>query len=576
MSLLAMLTTTDAENQKYSKKRSFYMEHSKTRNTHKKSSQKQQSRLLELLDVTSTGVEDTSSYETSVLKEEHSFAKEVTSTIKEILLQETDDTSLLSQQEEPAPAQEVENKTESLLDRLGGPDAIDKFTHAFIEEIGKEDKLAHFFVNVPVETIRLHQRQLFQVVFGASGNIHNPAEPAPPSQEKLINFLIVTHSRLFRDLGLDGTHFDLVATCLVKAANNIQMPVDLLSECLTIVGPLRVAFVKGAALAMKEQYKSVTQQKQQSNAKAVLSSSTGEVRLLAPATPPPPSWLIEKLSGMSENDVACQAVSTEKAVKKNSLKQDGVPKEAKAFVIGRWTCELTTRLTVKDQVLASVFLTIPYMYLMQYLHALLVMAFCDRDKLPINASKLIRIIRFPQGVVKPRAQLTQSMFGCLIAQFTQVAKDLLKEDSRRLSNGGKSAMSKLVRQAELNLRGIRRNLVLEHDIVDKGMPPSAEVLDDTESSANTCASNSVLSDWLLNTIQHCIGETGQDDVAMVQLVSATYTICEEGGGLVKQEPHKKIQDLKLGKPASHPVSYSAARPLKEKHLKRFCRHAKSA
>ena len=134
----------------------------------------------------------------------------------------------------------LSRKQDTLYNRLGGKEAIERITHEFFIEIGGEQGLAHFFVNVPVATIQLHQGKFFKVLFDV--------EEERPSPEELLDYMILTHVRLFQDMGLNATHFDTVGGCFVRAMNKLEIEQELIDECLEIIGPLRVAFDYGAMI----------------------------------------------------------------------------------------------------------------------------------------------------------------------------------------------------------------------------------------------------------------------------------------------------------------------------------------
>jgi truncated hemoglobin YjbI len=54
----------------------------------------------------------------------------------------------------------------------------------------------------------------------------------------------VAHARLF-EMGLGGKEFDLVAGHLVKALNELNVPQDIITDVIEVVGPLRPIFVSG-------------------------------------------------------------------------------------------------------------------------------------------------------------------------------------------------------------------------------------------------------------------------------------------------------------------------------------------
>ena len=396
---------------------------------------------------------------------------------------EDEKASSLVDQEEDQPA--------SLFERLGGMEALEAFTHAFVRAIGNESKLSHFFENVPIETLRVHQRQLFRVVFG--GTV--PNAPPPPTTEELIDFLILTHSRLFRDLGLDATHFDIVAGCFVQAAEQVQIPSHLLQECLAIVAPLRAAFVKGAARAKKQEHlrqKKLKEEEKESEAAGESGKDSLLSKQMVPESTPVPIWLLELLHRCSKSH------NTPRAPPDESSSPLSI-----SLVLGPWTCALTSRLTVQDPVLPPVFLAIPYMDLVPYVHALMQMAFCNPNSLPQNAGKLIRILRFPQGIAKAREQMTQTVFGRVMDQFLDAAHELLSIPHEAASNSEQDCSSSnkavslhacseqelLLTRARINLTNICPSFVL--DSVAGSTEPRGLLIPYTSSNSAAYATTTV-------------------------------------------------------------------------------------
>jgi hemoglobin len=54
----------------------------------------------------------------------------------------------------------------------------------------------------------------------------------------------VAHDKLFK-MGLGGKEFDLVAKNLVDALNSLNVPADIVTDVVGVVGPLRPIFVAG-------------------------------------------------------------------------------------------------------------------------------------------------------------------------------------------------------------------------------------------------------------------------------------------------------------------------------------------
>ena len=134
--------------------------------------------------------------------------------------------------------------TMTLYDRMGGEERINHMTRLMFEEIAKRQELDKFFVNVPVDAIRTHQAKFFKVLFGP--------EEERPTPEELLDYMIVTHVRLFRDIGLDETHFDIIGECFGIVMGELEFPPDQVEESFAIIGPLRAAFEYGARVAEHE------------------------------------------------------------------------------------------------------------------------------------------------------------------------------------------------------------------------------------------------------------------------------------------------------------------------------------
>lgn len=73
---------------------------------------------------------------------------------------------------------------------------------------------------------------------------------AIPKDFDVVDFLLRKHQRLF-DQGLHELHFDMVAGHLIAVLEELEVEQGLIALAVSTVGPLRVVFEKGAALAEK-------------------------------------------------------------------------------------------------------------------------------------------------------------------------------------------------------------------------------------------------------------------------------------------------------------------------------------
>lgn len=286
-----------------------------------------------------------------------------------------------------------------LYDRLGGEPKVNEMTRKFFEHIGKEQALMEqFFVNVPVPAIQLHQGKFFKVLFGP--------EEERCSPDELLDYMVATHVRLFRDLGLNETHFDIVATCFIKALQDVGFTQDEVDECVAIVGPLRLAFQYGAQVAKQEKHMSVKKMSFDELPTATMDTMRAkQAAKLPPQVPPPDESLVKILGGDREQ-------------------------------VRAWTCALTQRFVVQDEVLSETFAAIPYLEMEPYLHIFLLYAFGGRSS-ELGARIVLRKLRFPLGLAQAKYQLTRVFFRRMVEHFEEVGQTLMRDQAEELTEAVK-------------------------------------------------------------------------------------------------------------------------------------------
>ena len=167
-----------------------------------------------------------------------------------------------------------------------------------------------------------------------------------------------------------------------------------------IIGPLRVAFEYGNHVAQQE--KSMSEDKLKTLPFATIETMRAKNRnvVLPPGLKPPPQWLIDSPCG------------------------DG-PRER----IREWTCKLTYRFTVQDQILADLFMVLPYLEMEPYLHTVLQLVFAPNFHRIQGARRIIQSIRFPHGISKiTSGQLDSAILDRVVVHFEEVAKELLSDE----------------------------------------------------------------------------------------------------------------------------------------------------
>ena len=127
--------------------------------------------------------------------------------------------------------------TPSLLDRLGGKEALTAVVEAFYFRILCDDDLLGFFDGVNTSLLKVHQHKFLAMAFSAhSLDIDAVSESIAES-----------HRRLWAT-GLSEVHFDLVAAHLVDTLLEMGVAQPLIDEVVAIVGPLRAVFKENAKL----------------------------------------------------------------------------------------------------------------------------------------------------------------------------------------------------------------------------------------------------------------------------------------------------------------------------------------
>ena len=125
-----------------------------------------------------------------------------------------------------------------LFERLGGQPAVKATIEEFYTRILADDELKGFFEGTSMTALKLHQLEFMKIAFTDI-----------PEDLDVGALMLEKHDRLFKEKGLNATHFDLVAGHLVGALKHLDVPQGLIDEAVGIVGPLRPIFEEGAKQA---------------------------------------------------------------------------------------------------------------------------------------------------------------------------------------------------------------------------------------------------------------------------------------------------------------------------------------
>jgi hemoglobin len=119
-------------------------------------------------------------------------------------------------------------RKEHLLDKIGGPAALEAAVDIFYERILNDASLTKFFKNTNINKLKMHQRNFLTLAL----------TEVPPDMN--IPELIATKH------ALNETHFDSVADHLMSTLKNLQVRDEHVDEIISIIAPLRVVFEEGA------------------------------------------------------------------------------------------------------------------------------------------------------------------------------------------------------------------------------------------------------------------------------------------------------------------------------------------
>ncbi|MEQ1704994.1 MAG: group 1 truncated hemoglobin [Rickettsiales bacterium] len=115
--------------------------------------------------------------------------------------------------------------SKSLYERIGGEAAVKATVIKMYDKILDDQELAPFFDDIDVERLRLSQSAFVTYAFGGPNHYTGKS-------------MRVAHARAVSN-GLNDHHFDLVASHLKSAMQELKVPNELIEEALTTVASTR-------------------------------------------------------------------------------------------------------------------------------------------------------------------------------------------------------------------------------------------------------------------------------------------------------------------------------------------------
>ena len=272
----------------------------------------------------------------------------------------------------------------ALYDRLGGDEFVAQLTQNFWDEMLEHPALAHFFKHIAMETLKYHCVKFFRVVLG-------PAKDRPAIEE-VMDFLLQTHSRLFREQNLQMEHFDHVADCLLSSLESFAVDQAKIKEVMEIWTATRDIFQYGCEVAANEKTMTPEELRMLPPATAKTMGTGARVRLPDYSQIDIPEWLPQALA-------------------KANRRRD----------VRAWTCDLTERFGAEgDRQIAKVFMYQPYMAHHVYCVAFLELAFMPDNTDTAHQLEILDIVLFPRG--KDHSPLSRKIFERMIHQFQQTCE----------------------------------------------------------------------------------------------------------------------------------------------------------
>lgn len=122
-------------------------------------------------------------------------------------------------------------KKASLLDRLGGPPALDNVIDGLYFRVMADDDLAMFFGDVDLRALKAHQKHFLSMAFAYK----------VPQGETLHRRLFKAHKRLFAK-GLNEFHYDKVAGHLVASLKELLVDRSVIQDVISVLLPFRELF----------------------------------------------------------------------------------------------------------------------------------------------------------------------------------------------------------------------------------------------------------------------------------------------------------------------------------------------
>ena len=113
----------------------------------------------------------------------------------------------------------------TLYEQLGGEGAVDATVKLFYRKVLEDSRIARFFDDIEMDEQIAKQKAFLTMAFGG------PNEYTGRDMRE-------SHARLV-EKGLDDSHFDAVAECLIATLEELSIPQELLDQVMSIAASTR-------------------------------------------------------------------------------------------------------------------------------------------------------------------------------------------------------------------------------------------------------------------------------------------------------------------------------------------------
>ncbi|GKY99835.1 hypothetical protein MPSEU_000937300 [Mayamaea pseudoterrestris] len=120
----------------------------------------------------------------------------------------------------------------SLLERLGGTDAVQAAVKGLMECMTADPELLPFFDNVNLGQMKRHQVAFIKIAFSDS----------PKDARGLDEHIRKSHARLMQENGLNARHFDRMLSHFQNVLNDLEVAEPVIDEAKLVLGKFRRVF----------------------------------------------------------------------------------------------------------------------------------------------------------------------------------------------------------------------------------------------------------------------------------------------------------------------------------------------